>query len=84
MGAARPQNREAVDEMKEYENRSMPQGLAMMLARDEAAMQNFARMDEESRRAVLDRARKVGSRAEMRQLVSGIAAGVPEGFKDDR
>ncbi|MBE6575149.1 MAG: hypothetical protein E7654_02620 [Ruminococcaceae bacterium] len=84
MSAARPQNREAVDEMKEYENRSMPQGLAMMLARDEAAMQNFARMDEESRRAVLDRARKVGSRAEMRQLVSGIAAGMTEGQNDAR
>lgn len=70
--------------MKEYENRSMPQGLAMMLARDEAAMQNFARMDEESRRAVLDRARKVGSRAEMRQLVSGIAAGMSEGQNDAR
>jgi len=55
-----------------------------MLARDEAAMQNFARMDEESRRAVLDRARKVGSRAEMRQLVSGIAAGMTEGQNDAR
>ena len=34
--------RKAVDRMKEYENRSMPQGLAMMLARDEAAMQKAA------------------------------------------
>ena len=70
--------------MMEYENRSMPQGLAMMLARDEAAMENFARMDEAGRRAVLDRARKAGSRAEMRQLVNGIAAGMPEGQNEAR
>lgn len=70
--------------MKEYENRSMPQGLAMMLARDEAAMENFARMDEAERHAVLDRARKVGSRAEMRQLVCGIAAGLTDGQNNVR
>ncbi|MBQ2768124.1 MAG: hypothetical protein IJF49_08635 [Clostridia bacterium] len=62
--------------MNEYEDRSMPIGLAMMLAEDNAAMRNFARMEESDRQAVLTRARKVGSRDEMRMLVGSIAGGL--------
>lgn len=55
-------------------DRSMPIGLAMMLAQNNNAMRNFALMSEADQRAVLDRARSVSSKAQMQQLVGGIAA----------
>lgn len=57
-----------------YYDRSMPIGLAMMLAQNNDAMRNFALMSDTEQRAVLDRARSVSSKAQMQQLVGGIAA----------
>lgn len=65
--------------MNDYYDRSMPIGLAMMLAQNNAAMRNFALMDEAGQRAVLDRARSVSSKAQMHELVGGIAAGITGG-----
>lgn len=65
--------------MSEYYDRSMPIGLAMMLAQNNMAMRNFSLMDEAGQRAVLDRARRVSSRAQMQDLVGGIAAGMVSG-----
>ncbi len=61
--------------MNEYFDRSMPIGLAMMLAQNNDAMRNFALMDARDQRAVLDRARTVSSKAQMQALVGGIAMG---------
>ena len=68
--------------MNEYYDRSMPIGLAMMLAQNNDAMRSFAMMSEQEQRQVLDRARQVGSKAQMRALVGGIAAGVIGGGAD--
>jgi len=68
--------------MNEYYDRSMPIGLAMMLAQNNDAMRNFAMMSAEEQQRVLGRARNVGSRAQMQALVSGIAAGIVGGGTD--
>ena len=65
--------------MNEYYDRSMPIGLAMMLAQNNDAMRNFALMDESDQRAVLERARRAQSKAQMQALVGGIAAGIAAG-----
>ena len=62
--------------MNEYYDRSMPIGLAMMLAQNNDAMRRFALMSEQDQHRVLDRARSVSSKAQMHALVSGIAAGL--------
>lgn len=65
--------------MNEYYDRSMPIGLAMMLAQNNDAMRNFALMSDDDQRRVLDRARSVSSKAQMHELVGGIAAGLAGG-----
>lgn len=62
--------------MHDYRDRSMPIGLAVMLARDNAAMRAFALMDDDAQQNVLERARRIGSRAEMNALVGSIAGGM--------
>lgn len=62
--------------MNEYYDRSMPIGLAMMLAQNNDAMRNFALMSENDQRRVLDRARSVSSKTQMRELVGSIATGM--------
>lgn len=65
--------------MNEYYDRSMPIGLAMMLAQNNDAMRNFALMSENDQQRVLNRARNVSSKAQMHELVGGIAAGLAGG-----
>lgn len=65
--------------MSEFYDKSMPIGLAMMLAQNNSAMQNFALMSEEDQRGVLERARGVQSKSEMRRLVGTIASGLADG-----
>ncbi|MBQ8398232.1 MAG: hypothetical protein IJX53_08590 [Clostridia bacterium] len=62
--------------MNEYYDRSMPIGLAMMLAQNNDAMRNFALMSETDQQRVLDRARSVSSKTQMRELVGNIATGM--------
>lgn len=51
----------------------VPQGFAMALMRNENAVNAYAMMTKEQKRAVLQRARAVGSRREMNQLMDEIA-----------
>ncbi len=61
--------------MNEYSDRSMPIGLAMLLAQNDDAMRSFAMMHEKDRIKVLSRARSLTAKAEMQALVNGIAMG---------
>ncbi len=47
----------------------------MALAQNEAAMHRFENMSETEKQAVLRQVHSVRSKAEMRQLVSGLAGG---------
>lgn len=55
------------------ERDEVPQGFAMALMRDEDAVNAYAMMTMEQKRAVLQRARTAGSRREMNQLMDEIA-----------
>lgn len=55
------------------ERNDVPQGFAMALMRDEDAVNAYAVMTKEQKRAVLQRARTAGSRREMNQLMDEIA-----------
>ena len=64
--------------MCEFYDKCMPIGLAMMLAQNNSAMQNFARMSEDEQYDVLERAKVMRSRRDMRRLVGEIAFGDTE------
>jgi len=51
----------------------LPLGLGMALARNEAAMHRFESLSETEKQAILNQAHNVHSKAEMRQLVSGLS-----------
>lgn len=51
----------------------LPVGFGMALAMDADAMHVFAAMPETRQHAVLEQARSVSSKTEMRQLVMGLA-----------
>lgn len=51
----------------------MPMGLAFQLGMNEKAMANFARMTDDEKRRVLEAARSVHSKEEMRGIVEDIA-----------
>lgn len=75
--------------MHDYHDRSMPIGLAVMLARDNDAMRAFALMDDDAQQSVLDRARHIGTRAEMHSLVNSmivphLVSGRTEQYDDPR
>ena len=53
----------------------LPLGFGMALAQNEAAMQRFAAMTESEKQTVLQCARSVNSKAEMRELVSRLGKG---------
>ena len=53
-------------------DRNMPIGLAMTLAQDVNAMHRFAMMSDSEQRQLLDSARSVKSKAEMKQIVNSI------------
>ncbi len=56
----------------------LPLGFGMALAQNEAAMRKFEHMSEAEKQAVLNQVHNVHSKAEMRQLVSGLSAGEPQ------
>lgn len=51
----------------------MPMGLAFQLSMNAEAMENFAKMTEEEKRQVLETARNVVSKEQMRGIVSDLA-----------
>lgn len=51
----------------------MPMGLAFQLSMNEKAMENFARMSEGEKYQVLEAARNVTSKTQMRGIVSDLA-----------
>ena len=55
----------------------VPIGFGMELAQDEAAMQRYAILTQEEKRALLKRAHNARSEKEMREIVAGIAGGSP-------
>lgn len=55
------------------ERDDVPQGFAMALMQDENAVNAYAMMTKEQKRAILQRARMAGSRREMNQLMDEIA-----------
>lgn len=52
----------------------MPMGFVFQLSMNEKAMENFASMTEEEKSQVLEAARNVTSKAQMRGIVSDLAA----------
>lgn len=50
----------------------VPIGFSMALALNESALASYGSMSSERRQAVLERARNVGSRQEMRELVDSL------------
>ncbi len=55
------------------EREEVPQGFAMALMGDEEAVNAYSMMTKDQKRKVLQRARAVGSRREMDQLMEEIA-----------
>ena len=53
-------------------NTDLPLGFMAALAQDKRAMQSFAHMGDREQQAVLSRARRARSRAEMQLLVSSL------------
>jgi len=53
----------------------LPLGFGMALARNEAAMHRFESLSETEKQALLRQVHNVRSKAEMRQLVSGLSSG---------
>ena len=53
-------------------SKDMPMGLAFQLSMNERAMENFASMTENEKRQVLDAARSVTSKEQMRGIVSDL------------
>lgn len=50
----------------------MPMGLSFQLGLNEKALTAYARLDEQEKRQVVEAARNVTSKAEMRQIVSDL------------
>ena len=55
----------------------VPIGFGMELAQDEAAMQRYAILTQEEKRALLKRAHNARSEKEMREIVASIADNSP-------
>ncbi|MGN0394816.1 MAG: hypothetical protein ACI4EF_05590 [Coprococcus sp.] len=53
-------------------NDEIPVGLSMALAENLHAMERFGKMTEAERNEVIRRSKNVGSKQEMRSLVSGL------------
>lgn len=52
----------------------LPEGFAMALAQDPAALDAFGRLSPEEKAGYVSRSHQVGSRSEMRALVSELGA----------
>lgn len=53
--------------------KDMPLGLAFQLSMNEKALVNFARMTEEEKKQILEAARSVQSKEQMRSIVEDLA-----------
>lgn len=54
--------------------RDVPMGLAFQMSMNEKAMENFAKMTEEEKKQVIESARNVTSKEQMRNIVSDLAS----------
>ncbi|MDD3240249.1 MAG: hypothetical protein PHW47_09245 [Lachnospira sp.] len=52
--------------------KEMPAGLAFQMAMNEQAMEHYARMTQEERKQVLERAKNVQSKEQMRGIVEEL------------
>ena len=55
------------------QNKELPIGFVAAIVQDKRAMQNFAKMSEGERKAVLSRARKAKTRADMQLLAASLS-----------
>lgn len=53
-------------------NSNMPMGFTFSMSANEKAMNNFARMNEEERAKVIEKARNVSSKHEMEELIQDL------------
>ncbi len=53
-------------------NSNMPMGFTFSMSANEKAMNNFARMNEEERAKVIEKARNVSSKHEMEKLIQDL------------
>ncbi len=53
-------------------NSNMPMGFTFSISANEKAMNNFARMNEEERAKVIEKARNVSSKHEMEKLIQDL------------
>ncbi len=53
-------------------NSNMPMGFTFSMSANEKAMNNFARMNEEERARVIEKARNVSSKHEMEKLIQDL------------
>ena len=60
------------DDMSIFNNDEIPVGLSMALAENLYAMERFGNLDEQQRQDFIQQSRNVGSKQEMRSLVSGL------------
>ena len=60
-------------------NMELPLGFGMALAQNEAAMRKFESLSESEKLSLLQQVHNVRSKAEMRQLVSGLTQGGVQG-----
>lgn len=58
--------------MSVLNNDEIPVGLSMALAENLRAMERFSNMNDQERQEFISRSRSVGSKQEMRSLVSGL------------
>ena len=56
-------------------NEDMPMGFTMALAQHTEALEHFAKLSDEERQRVIDRAKQMNSKAEMRNYVENIFHG---------
>ncbi|MCI9081591.1 MAG: hypothetical protein HFI70_04600 [Lachnospiraceae bacterium] len=50
----------------------MPMGLSFQLGLNQKALEAYAKLDEEEKRQVVEAARNVTTKSEMRQIVAGL------------
>ncbi len=53
-------------------NSNMPMGFTFSMSANEKAMNNFARMNDEERAKVIEKARNVSSKHEMEELIQDL------------
>ena len=59
--------------MEKNSKEEMPLGLGFGLAMNDKAMENFSKMPEEEKKQVIEAARCVNSKSEMKGLIDNIA-----------